>query len=170
MIKLFDIKNGKVIPTEHCYSLTFLRRIMEKYPEDYLSIYLYLFYMTCPDPALNPFFHLTEEDKEDIILEEVDAQVSLEDDIILIALDRCKQLYETETSRAYYGIKKMLDRLSVYMGNTDITDGRDGNISQLINAAQKFDAIRQSYKGVLKDLQEEQKMNVRGAQKMAYDQ
>ena len=34
MVKLFDIQNGKVIPSEHCYTLFSLKRIMEEYPED----------------------------------------------------------------------------------------------------------------------------------------
>jgi len=63
-IKLFDIQNNVVIPTEHCYTLTTLKNIMDKYPDDYLKIYQYLFYMTCPNPDLNPFFYMMEEDKE----------------------------------------------------------------------------------------------------------
>ena len=56
LIKLFDISNGKVIPTEHCYTLKFLKVIIDKYPDTYLEVFQYLFYMTCPDPDINPFF------------------------------------------------------------------------------------------------------------------
>ncbi len=42
--KLFDIQNGTVVPTEHCYTLRTLKNIMEKYPDNYLKIYQYLFY------------------------------------------------------------------------------------------------------------------------------
>ena len=66
--KLFDIQNEKVIPTEHCYTLNFLKDIMDEYPNTHMSIYTYLFYMTCPNPDMNPFFHLPEGDKEDIII------------------------------------------------------------------------------------------------------
>ena len=41
--KLFDIQNGKVVPTEHCYTLKSLKDIMDNYPEDHLKIYQYLF-------------------------------------------------------------------------------------------------------------------------------
>ena len=61
LVKLFDVQNGKVIPSEHCYSLKSLKVIMEKYPETYLSVYLYVFYMTCPDPDMNPFFMKDEQ-------------------------------------------------------------------------------------------------------------
>jgi hypothetical protein len=68
------------------------------------------------------------------------------------------------------GIKAMLDRLAKYMETTEIEHGRDGNITALINAASKYEAIRQSFKGTLRDLQEEQSTTVRGNQRLAYDQ
>jgi len=167
--KLFDVQNGKVIPTEHCYTLKALKDVMDEYPEDYLKVYLYLFYMCCPNPDMNPFFFVPEQDKEFIILKEIEAEFSTEDDTILAALKFCERMYETSTSRAYKGIATMLDRLGRYMENTPITHGRDGNFNSLIAAAKNYDAIRASFKGAYKDLQEEQSSKVRGGQGLAYD-
>ena len=170
IVRLFDVQNGVVIPTEHCYTLKTLKDIMDNYPEDHLNIYLYLFYMTCPNPDLNPFFHTPGIDKESIILKEINAEFSTEDDDIHIALEFCRRMYETPTSRAYKGMSSMLDRLARYMETTQITAGRDGNINSLVAAAKNFDQIRASFKGVYKDLQEEQSSKVRGGIGMAYDQ
>lgn len=167
--KLFDIQNGVVVPTEHCYTLKALKDVMDEYPEDYLKIYLYLFYMCCPNPDMNPFFFTPEQDKEHLILKEIDANFSTEDDTIFTALRFCERMYETPTSRAYKGIASMLDRLARYMETTTITAGRDGNINSLIAAAKNYEAIRQSFKGAYKDLQEEQSSKVRGGQGLAYD-
>lgn len=169
MVRLFDVQNGKVIPSEHCYTLKSLKDIMHQYPLNHLKVYTYLFYMTCPNPDLNPFFHYRDVDKEEVILEEIEADFSTEDDEIQHALQMCQKMYETETSRAYNGIKKALDNLADYMARTSITDGRDGNISQIANVAKNFDAIRQTYKGVFRDLVEEQQSSVRGGQNLAYD-
>jgi len=170
IVKLFDVQNGVVIPTEHCYTLKALKDIMDNYPKDYLKIYQYLFYMTCPNPDMNPFFHTPELDKELLVLGQISADFSTEDDDIHIALQFCQRLYETPTSRAYKGMASMLDRLARYMENTPITDGRDGNINSIVAAAKNFDQIRSSFKGVYKDLQEEQSSKVRGGIGMAYDQ
>lgn len=170
MIRLFDVLNGKVVPSEHCYTLKSLKDIMDTYPDDYLKIYAYLFYMTCPNPDLNPFFDVPETEKEEIILREVDADFSTDDDLISNAVKVCEKLYQTPTYRAYMGIKAMLDRLAKYMETTEIEHGRDGNITALVNAAAKFEAIRQSFKGTLRDLEEEQQSQVRGGQNLAYDQ
>jgi len=169
LTKLFDVQNGVVIPTEHCYTLRALKDVMDEYPEDYLKIYMYLFYMCCPNPDLNPFFNTPDIDKEDIILKEIQAEFSPEDDDIYVALEFCRRMYETPTSRAYKGIASMLDRLGRYMETTPITHGRDGNMNSLIAAAKNYEAIRQSFKGAYKDLQEEQSSRVRGGQGLAYD-
>lgn len=169
LIRLFDIQNGKVTPTEHCYTIEYLKNLMEEYPLDYLKIYAYLFYMVCPNPDLNPYFNAPEHEKEEIILQDIAAEFSTEDDMIIHALERTRKMYETPTYRSYIGMKKMLDRLATYMENTEITHGRDGNITALVNAAKNFDAIRSSFKGVYKDLQEEQSSSVRGGKNLAYD-
>lgn len=170
IVRLFDINNNVVVPTEHCYTLVTLKKIMDNHPDDYMKIYQYLFYMTCPNPDINPFFNVSELDKEEIILAEIDADFSTDDPDIVGALKFCADMYETPTSRAYKGIKQMLDRLGRYMETTEITHGRDGNINSLVNAAAKYQQIRESYKGAFKDLQDEQKSQVRGGQGLAYDQ
>ncbi len=170
MIKLFEILNGVIVPTEHCYTLRVMKQIMEDYPDDYLSIYAYVFYMSCPNPELNPFFNVRESDKEEMILEQLNPAFSTEDEAIIDAVLFSKSLYETPSFRAYMGLKSMLDRLASYMETTDIVHGRDGNINSLVNAAAKFETIRIGFKGAYKDLMEEQKSSVRGGENLAYDQ
>ena len=170
MIRLFDISNGKVIPTEHCYTLKFLKDIMDTYPDEYLQIFTYLFYMSCPNPDMNPFFDIPEQDKEDIILREIDADFSLDDAKITHALAMCKKMYETPTYRAYEGIKIFLDNMAKSMKTESITFGRDGSGPALLRMAEKYDQVRQSFKGVYRDLMEEQQSSVRGGQNLAYDQ
>ena len=170
LTKLFDVQNGVVIPTEHCYTLKALKDVMDEYPDDYLKIYMYLFYMCCPNPDLNPFFFTPDVDKESLVLQQIGAEFSTEDETIFIALKFCEKMYETPTSRAYKGIASMLDRLARYMEVTTITAGRDGNINSLIAAAKNYEAIRASFKGAYKDLQEEQSSRVRGGIGTAYVQ
>lgn len=170
MVRLFDIQNGKVVPSEHCYTLKTLSDIIVEYPLDYMKVYAYVFYMTCPNPDLNPFFDVPESDKEELILAEIDAEFSTDDDAVVDAIKFCEKLYQTPTYRAYMGMKSMVERLGKYMETTEIEHGRDGNITALINAAAKFDQIRQSFKATYRDLQDEQQSQVRGGQNLAYDQ
>ncbi len=170
MIRLFDIQNGKVVASEHCYTLKFLKDIMDAHPDEHLQIYTYLFYMTCPNPDLNPFFDVPETDKEEIILKEIDADFSTDDDTIANGLVMCKKLYETPTYRAYQGIKIALDNMARFMATEQVTSGRDGSATAILRIAERFDQVRQSFKGVYRDLQDEQQSSVRGGQNLAYDQ
>jgi hypothetical protein len=143
---------------------------MDEYPDDYHNVYAYLFYMTCPNPDLNPYFDTPEHEKEELILSQLTVNFSLEDDTIITARKFCEKLYQTPTFRAYMGIKTMLDKLATYMETSEITAGRDGNINSIVNAAAKFEQIRLSFRGAYKDLMEEQKSSVRGGQNLGYDQ
>lgn len=172
LARLFDIQNGKIVPTEHCYTISWLKNIMDEYQEDkeYLKVYMYLFYMTFPNPDSNPYFHFRPEEKEDVILEDIEAEFSTEDPLVQVALEKCKDMFETPTSRAYKGIAGMMDKLAKFMEVTQITTGRDGNMQAIISAAKNYEQIRNSFKGAFKDLQEEQESRVRGGKGLGYDQ
>lgn len=169
MIKLFDIENDVVKPTEHCRMIKWLRVIQEKYPENALKIYAYIFYMACPSQE-NPYFNHPRDLREEVVIQDLEINFSLEEDEIIEAVTKAYKMYETPTVRAYNGITTMLDNLTEYMETTKVSAGRDGNINSLLRIAKEFDAIRQSYKGVVKDLEAEQQTIVRGGQDLAYDQ
>jgi hypothetical protein len=169
-IKLFEVENSRIKPTEHCYTIAALKRIMDEYPEDYLSIYAYLFYMTCMNEDLNPFSNTPESEKEDLILEQVGGNFSSDEEAVDKALRLCHKLYETPTSNAYRAIKIALENVAYYMSTTPVTDGRDGNIKDIIKLSKEFNDIRRSYNETLRDFKEEQSTTSRGNQQIAYDQ
>ena len=170
LIRLFDIESGKVVPTEHCYVLPFLKVLMETYPEEFLKVYAFLFYMSCPNPDFNPFFNVAEQEKQSLVLQELDAAFSPNDELIQEALKKTQKLYETRTFRLYRSFGIMLDKLGHYVETTPIEHGRDGNIGSMIQAAKNIQDIRQQFKGLEKDHLEEQRTLVRGGQELAYDQ
>ena len=169
MIKLLEIENKTVKPTEHCHTIKWLKKIQEVFPDTFIDVYAYIFYMACPSEE-NPYYNIPFEMREDLVLSDLKSEIDTEAPEILEAVDKAQTLYETTTVRAYNGIKQALDNIAEYMGNTSITDGKDGNIAQIRAMAKDFDSIRQSYKGVAKDLAAEQESHVRGGQNLGYDQ
>lgn len=167
---LFELMNGVVVPSVHCETLKTLHNIKRNHPEDFLKIYQYYFYMCCPDPDINPYFHSPEYEKEDLILSEIEAEFSIDEEDIATGLEWTRDMYSTETSRAYEGIKVALDNIAKYMKDTAISDGKEGNIGQIRAMAKDYDAIRQSFKNTFRDLKEEQTSKVRGNKDLGYDQ
>ncbi len=170
-VSLFDVENGVLVPGPHCYSLKALKGVIEQYPEqeEHTKIFLYIFYMLYPDPKQNPFFDVPQDDKEEMILKQLQADFDTDDPVINIAMDFCKSVYDTPTHRAYRGIKMMMDKLANFMETQPITVGRDGSLQGIVNAVAKFQEMRESYKGTYKDLMDEQSKN-RGGEERAYDQ
>ena len=139
MIRLFEIENNKPKATEHCHMISWLKAIIEKYPEPevHVNALAYCFYMTCPSQE-NPFYNTPDHELEDVVEKEIDINFDTEDDVIQTALEKLEELYTTPTVRAYKGIKQMLDNLSEYMATTKITHGKNGNITSLVQAIFPF--------------------------------
>lgn len=171
MIRLLDVENGRVIPTEHCHTIRWLKAIMEAFPDPavYINVYAYVFYMTCPSQE-NPYYNVPEDSREDLVTADVDINFPVEHDVVIEALQKASLMYETPTLRLYQGMKKMIDNLGNYMGTTKIHHGRDGNITALVTASKNVQAIRESFKGVSADLAAEQSTKVRGGKNLGYDQ
>jgi thioredoxin-related protein len=167
-IKLFEIKGKAIVPTEHCYMIKPFKKIIDEFPDNHIKVLAYIFYMTCRSEE-NPYFNRPQDGVEREILRDIGADFEIEHPTIVAAVQRGKVLYETPTVRAYEGISNMLEELANYMNTVTITDGRDGNIAAIVNAAKNFDSIRKSFKGVAKDLEEEQSSRARGGTRVAYD-
>lgn len=170
LIKLFDVKDGTLIPSEHCSSLVSLKAIKDAFPDKYLTVYLYIFYMTCWYPEDNPFFNMPEHEKEETIVKQLKIDFSLDDPSITAAIDFCNKLYDTPAKRAYQGAKAMMEKLAVYFTSTALSTGRDGNFDSSIRAMEKYDALCKSFKGIEKDYHEEIKNRTMGNRFRSYDQ
>ena len=74
LVKLFDVQNGKVIPSEHCYSIKSLKGIMDKYPDTYMEVLVCILY----DMSRSRYesILMPEHEKEDLIIEEVGLEES----------------------------------------------------------------------------------------------
>lgn len=169
-IKLFDIQNGKITPTEHCYTIGSLKRIMDEYPKDYLSIYSYLFYSSCLNEEENPFANVPESDKEELILKEVGGDFSTDEEAIYEALDTTRIMYKTASYNLYLAAKIGIEKAADYLTMTSIVGGRDGNELSYLKYIKEYDQICRSFEARYKAFKEEQSTVARGGHQIAYDQ
>lgn len=167
-IRLFELEGKIVKPTEHCYMISWLKRIIDDYPDNHTKVFAYIYYISYLGPD-NPYFNIPDVDREDKIIRDLQPEFNIEDPAILYAIDQCKELFLTPTMRSYDAIKSMLENLNTYLKHTEITDGRDGNIGALLRVAKEFKNVRESFKGVYEDVQEENKVRARGSSKLPYD-
>lgn len=169
-IKLFDIQNNKITATEHCYTIGSLKSIMDKYPKEYLSIYAYLFYMSCHNEEENPFALTPEEEKEDIILSEVGGDFTTDDPLIEQALQTCEKIYDTPTYRLFRAAKVGIEKVSKYIEDSAISGGRDGNEMAYLRYIEKYADVCRTFDERWRAYKEEQSTIARGGHQIAYDQ
>lgn len=170
IIYLFEVNGKELIPTRHCYGLKFLKVIMDKYPDDYIDVYKYIFYMSCPDPVHNPYFNLKDVLREEKIIRDNDFRFYTQADEITNAVEKCKDLYETPTLKAHKAIKRTIENLYEYMSQTNFVGGEGGNIKDFMSLTNKFDELKEKYLNTTKELHQEQKtLEKRGGGQLAYD-
>ncbi len=172
-VDIFELENGKLVPTVHCHTLGFLKDIMDKYKkeDEYMKIYEYIFYMTCPYPKKNPFFNIAEVEREGEVLRHIRLNTSLDDDLIVIAKTECEKLFTSKLAQAYKSMAIGVENISNYVRTTCPTDGRDGNITALLKAIEHYPKLREAFDKIETAFLASQKVvNVRGDEDMAYDQ
>lgn len=167
-VRLIDFENGKVSLTVHCYNLAFLKDLIEKYPDNSIKLISYVFYMSYPGIE-NPYMNVPLENKSSLIVNDLELDMSLDDPLIITAIDKCSEMYKTPINRMYHSLSNALDKISNYFDEAEISDGKDGNLTQIINAAKNYGSIRDSFKKIKADFDEENKLVNWGGKDKAYD-
>lgn len=157
LINLFDVEDRKLTPSQACYAIPWLERIMKLYPENYIQIYKYIFFTVCPDGTINPYVNLPEDEREDVVMADLaPLTFSLEDEVVVDTLNRCKKLYETPVLRTFIGAKKMLDKVGRFLDTEEITTGKDGNASEIRAMLKELSTYWENYNKLENVLKEEQ--------------
>lgn len=101
---------------------------------------------------LAAIYHLTDprsayakQDDEDryklVALDYIGDETWIPDEQVKEAMDKYKILIVGPAMKFYLSLKKGLDALSEYIGNTTVRGGKDGNVTQVIAAIEKGEKI-----------------------------
>lgn len=165
MVKIFDVSEGSVVINENCLLIPELKAIVDTY-ENPIPPLSFVHFMTCPFEA---YWHLSEEQREEILLDDYPGDYTVDDEPIFKALKKLSFLNETESMYLLKNAKKGLRTLADYLGTAAIRDDeRNGNFSTFQNALKSVAKISQEYRGLEKDVQEE--LKIRGNVNLGYDE
>jgi hypothetical protein len=167
-IRLIDFEDNKVALTIHCYNLSFLKDLIDAYPEHSVKVVSYVFYMSYPGQE-NPYINIPMENRSEMIVQDLGLDISLDDKLFVTAIEKCTDLYKTPINRMYHSLSNALNKISNYFDEAEVTDGKDGNLTQIINAAKSYGSIRDSFKKIKADFDEENKLINWGGKDKAYD-
>lgn len=172
MVDLFEIQDGKVIPSVICYSSKTLKEVMKVFKKDknYLKVYTALFYLTCPDKKRNPYWDLPENEKEEVVLKEAEINFSLDEKSYVDALAFCEKLYNTPTKRFFLDVKIGMEKQGAYLREAKITPGRDGSDTAYLGMLKSAGTIADQFLKVQKITDEEVGAAIRGGHAISYDE
>lgn len=157
LINLFDVEDKKLVPSHACYAIPWLKKIMDIFPNNYIDVYKYIFFTTCPDGTINPYVNLPEDEREDVVIADLSPlSFSLDDDIINQTISKCKKMYETPVLRTFIGAKKMLDKIARFLDEEEITTGKEGNATEIRGMLKELSTYWENYNKLENVLKEEQ--------------
>ena len=166
---IFDIQNGVVIVNANILLIPEFKAVHDEY-KDPVPALAYLHYRYYPK---GPYCNIPEEDKEEILLQDFPGEYTLEDDIMIKAIEKLEALVMSPTYRYYLDNKILLEKMGKFGRDATVTAGRDGNASVLNSQLSKVGKTIQEFKQLEKVVNQEideHKISVRGGRRIAYDQ
>lgn len=166
---IFDIQDGELVINEHILSIPVLRAVKDTYKDPFpaLKFLRYRF-----DPK-SPYCDEPEAEKNEIILKEYPGEYTLEDEVMIDAIEWFDSKI-TPTYRYYLDSKILMEKLGKAARDSGVTFGRDGNYagmqSQLKYVGQTILQFKQLEKVVEQELEELSRSKNRGTQESGYDE
>lgn len=167
IIKIFDVEDKKLVINENILAIPELKAIYENY-EDPKPIFLFLNYYCNPTSS---YAQLPEAIREEAVYNDFPGDYTLEDDLVIAAIEKLRELWYTPSYRYYLDNKKLLETLGRFAATASVRDtDKGGNLSNLLNQLNNLAKTMTSFKTFEKMVEDEmQKSRVRGGAFEAYD-
>lgn len=167
--EVFDMENGIVVINTNVLLIPELKAVCDSYsdPIPALSFLRHKYY------PKGPYCNVAEDEKDDILFADFPGEYTLEDEVMIKAMEKMELFTTTPTYRYYKDNKVLIEKLGKFAREAPITAGRDGNInamlSQIKSVGKTITEFKQLEKVVMQEL-DEHKSKVRGDKRKAYDQ
>lgn len=161
MKKIFDLVEKRVILNENILLIPAFKNVYEKYNGD-LNVFCFIYYYC---DYKSPFADYKPEQKEETLMElyNPDGSFTLEDQEILEAMKQYKDFQWTPAMELLEATKVTFHNMAAYLRTASISDGKDGNISQISNILKQIGPTVSSYDELEKQVaREREKSTVRG--------
>jgi hypothetical protein len=159
--KLFDIKDGKATITNHCYTISYLKDIIDTYGEKIaVKIFTVFQYMSDLNPETNPLANIAEDEKLETVVRACASDLPLtidwNDDIFVEGIELTRKLFETPTYRAYLSVKTLRDNMIKTLGNAHTSVSKDdGNTAELTRGLSMLETLNEAAKKAYSEFEAE---------------
>jgi hypothetical protein len=165
--RILEYADGNLIILAETMMIPELKVFVDKYGEEGAKPYLaYCYLMTSLD---SPYRNLEETERSEMAIYDVINTVGdfdINDPDIEIAIAKLNKLFTTPLMLFFEEIENELYRMRNYLRNTEITGGKDGDLSERFRILKEAGAISNSYKRAQISALEEIRAKARGKGKI----
>lgn len=158
-------ENNRVVLSKEILLIPEFKKVWEDTHD--LTPFQYIWAMYDPQ---SPYFNIDETEKEDYILKEFPGARKYRDDEDFLDMDeKAQQLYHSPIREILNGTKHIVEKLSRFYKETEITTGKDGNLAQIKSAIVDLPKIIKAYQDAEYEYYKEVE-KVRGNSQTAVDE
>ena len=160
--RILEYEEGRINITENAYLIPEVKVFIDKYGDKAEPYLAYVHLMTAPD---SPFTNVEEQEKHETVVYDViqtTGEFDIEEPLLAEAVEKFRKLYTSTTKNYYDSLKISIDKMSEYLRDKPITEGKDGNLSEIIRIHKEGASTIRNFKDIEKQVDEELKTKMRG--------
>jgi hypothetical protein len=162
--RIFEVSEDKnrLKVTPECYTIPELKAIMDKFDMQAEPYLLYIYNHTHPEA---PYINLSEDEKEENIVYDIVntlGDFDTDDPLLQKAITKLKKLFTSTVQNYYEGLKFSMDNMAKYLRTTQILEGKDGNLSEIMRAQQNAGNTIRAFMDAQKQADDELKTKMKG--------
>jgi hypothetical protein len=162
--RILTVSQNKIVLDETIFAIPEFKALIEYTEGDTLPfMYIWALY----DPQ-SPFMNIEEHEREEAVMKDFPVYEYLQTMEMISAMEKAEKLYFSPLRKILKGAKKAVENISGFLEDTEISDGRDGNLTQIVSTIKSLPQILKAYQEAENAYKQELQRN-RGDMKSAID-
>jgi len=157
MNKILTVSGNKVVINEIVLSIPELKAVYDHYctTEDKETAILALSYLHWRYDPESPYHNISEDVMDETIRKDFRGRYNPKFDEVMINACRKIEEFESPVARVVEALKISMDNISVYLKTTELSTGRDGNLTEVLRAHKEMPIILKNFRSTVKDFMAE---------------
>lgn len=163
--RILTVSQNKIVLDETIFAVPEFKTLIESTQGDTLP-FMYIFAMYDPQ---SPYMNLDDHEREEQVLKDYPVYEYLQTMEMVNAIEKAELLYFSPLRKILKGAKRAIENISSFMEDTEVSDGRDGNLTQIVSTIKSLPQILKAYQEAENAYKQELQRN-RGDTKSAIDE
>lgn len=162
--RILTVSQNKIVLDETIFAIPEFKALIE-YTEGDTLPFMYIWGLYDPQ---SPFMNIEEHEREEAVIKDFPVYEYLQTMEMISAMEKAEKLYFSPLRKILKGAKKAVENISGFLEDTEISDGRDGNLTQIVSTIKSLPQILKAYQEAENAYKQELQRN-RGDMKSAID-